>query len=297
MHFLFVDRITQLELGSTTLGIKHVTPDDYYLVKDETGRRCFVPALVGETVGQLAAWNVMASCDFTKRPVAGIAEFARLHRPVYVGETLLLASELNKLDDTVVQYEAEARVGEEVVFELSALGPLLPMDDFIEQDEVRTQFDALNRPGDLHTSCLASTPLDEACDMPQLAEALVHFDRIVEHEKGVSITAEKSVTKAAPYFRDHFPKKPVLPMTILLECIMNLGRQFTDAANFGGPYVVQEMRRIKMNDFVLPGDILTTNLSIKSHENGILVLKCRVSRFEKRVCLLELVMRTTGAQA
>ncbi len=296
MHFLFVDRITQLELGSTTVGIKHVTPDDYYLVSDETGRRCFVPALVGETVGQLAAWNVMASCDFTKRPVAGIAEFARLHRPVYVGETLLLASELKKLDDTVVQYEAEARVGDELVFELSALGPLLPMNDFIEQNEVRAQFDALNQPGDIHAS-LASKPLNEACDMPQPAEALVHFDRVVAHEKGVSISAEKSVTRAAPYFRDHFPKKPVLPMTILLECIMNLGRQFTDTADFGSPYVVQEMRRIKMNDFVLPGDVLTTNLSIKSHKDGILVLKCRVSRFEKRVCLLELVMRAKGAHA
>ncbi|MDF1645892.1 MAG: hydroxymyristoyl-ACP dehydratase [Legionellaceae bacterium] len=296
MHFLFVDRILLLEPGAKTLGVKHVTSDDYYLVMDETtGRRCFVPTLVGETVGQLAAWNVMVSCDFTKRPVAGIAEFARLHRPVYVGETLLLASEIIKLDDSMVQYKAEARVGEALVFELSALGPLLPMDDFIAEDVVHAQFDALNRPGEISDALLSSKPLVESDSLvnPQV-ESLVQFDQILEHEPGVFIRAEKRITRAAPYFQDHFPKKPVLPMTILLECVMNLGRTFTREAGFEQPYRVQEMRRIKMNDFVAPGDMITADLSIKSHQDGLLVLKCRVSRFEKRVCLLELVMTTKG---
>ncbi len=291
MHFLFVDRIILLEPGAKTLGIKHVTPDDYYLTLDETGRRCFVPSLVGETVGQLAAWNVMFSCDFTKRPVAGIVESAKLHRPVYVGETLLLASELQKLDDTMVQYVAEARVGEEIVFELSALGPLLPMDDFIEQNVVRAQFDALNQPADIAALSFSSEPLPESNILinPSVT-SLIQFEKIIAHEAGVSIKAEKLITRAAPYFQDHFPKKPVLPMTILLECIMNLGRTFTREADFEKPYEVQEMRRTKMKDFVVPGDSVTADLSIKSHKDGVLVLKCRVSRFEKRVCLLELVM-------
>jgi 3-hydroxymyristoyl/3-hydroxydecanoyl-(acyl carrier protein) dehydratase len=291
MHFLFVDCITSFELGGKTQGIKHVTPDDYYLLSDASMRRYFVPALVGETVGQLAAWNVMANCDFTKRPVAGIAERARLHRPVYVGETLLLSSDLKKLDDTMVQYIAEAYVGDEVVFELSALGPLLPMEDFIDRDVVRAQFDALNQPSEIPASSYASKPLLES-NIPAnpRVDALVQFDSILSHTPGESIRAEKRITRAAPYFQDHFPRKPVLPMTILLECVMNLGRKFTREAGFEKTYDVQEMRRIKMNDFVLPGNIVKADLSIKSHKDGVLVLKCRVSRFEKRVCVLELVM-------
>jgi 3-hydroxymyristoyl/3-hydroxydecanoyl-(acyl carrier protein) dehydratase len=289
MSFLFVDRITLLEPGVKTLGIKHVTPNDYYLVADKTNRRCFVPALVGETVGQLAAWNVMVSCDFTKRPVAGIAEFARLHRPVYVGETLRLSSVLKNLDDSMVQYTAEAHVGNEMVFELSALGPLLPMEDFIDKDTVRAQFDALHHPGDIPET-LPFSESDADTQINPCVTSLVQFDKVLEHTPGVLISAEKHITRAAPYFQDHFPKKPVLPMTILLECIMNLGRTFTNEAGFDKPYSVQEMRRIKMNDFVIPGDVLTTDLSIKSHKEGVLVLKCRVSRLEKRVCLLELVM-------
>tara|TARA_R110002126_G_scaffold272886_2_gene417212 strand:- start:4466 stop:5371 length:906 start_codon:yes stop_codon:yes gene_type:complete len=294
MYFLFVDRILALTPGGVTQGIKHVTPDDYYVCLDEQNRRYFVPSLVGETVGQLAAWNVMLSNDFTKRPVAGIAERATLHRPVYVGETLLLEATLDALDDSAVQYHGTARVGDEVVFELTgALGPLLPMGDFIDADVVRAQFDQINlgRPGELSDEQLLRAPLNESSsDKLHHVNALVHFDRIIEHEPGVSITAEKCITRAAPYFPDHFPKKPVLPMTVLLECVMNLGRYFVEQLVFDKAYRVQCMQRIKMSDFVSPGTVLSAAMKLKSQQNGELVLSCRVSSFGKRVCVLELVM-------
>ncbi|NCT56732.1 MAG: hydroxymyristoyl-ACP dehydratase [Legionella sp.] len=294
MHFLFVDRILALTPGGVTQGIKHVTPDDYYLCLDEQNRRYFVPSLVGETVGQLAAWNVMMSHDFTKRPVAGIAERATLHRPVYVGETLQLEATLDALDDSAVQYHGTARVGDEVVFELTgALGPLLPMDDFIDVDVVRAQFDELNlnQPEALSDELLLRAPFGESSvDKLHHVNARVQFDRILEHEPGVCITAEKCITRAAPYFPDHFPKKPVLPMTILLECVMNLGRYFVDQLVFDKAYRVQCVQRIKMSDFVTPGAVLSATLKLKSQHDGELVLSCRVSNFGKRVCVLELVM-------
>ena len=49
---------------------------------------------------------------------------------------------------------------------------------------------------------------------------------------GISLIAEKRVTRAAPYFPDHFPNKPVLPMTVLLECKLNLAREFIARAGY-----------------------------------------------------------------
>jgi 3-hydroxymyristoyl/3-hydroxydecanoyl-(acyl carrier protein) dehydratase len=292
MSFLFVDRILTLTPEGAARGVKQVTPDDYYVCLDTLKKRYFVPALVGETVGQLAAWHVMQRCDFTKRPVAGIVERACLHRPVYVGETIQLATQIKSLDESTVHYSGEARVRDELVFELiGALGPLLPMDDFVDEKVVRAQFDELNRPGDWPEEAALRTPLDESnVTLDSRVSTLVQFDRVLEHEVGVRVVAEKCLTRAAPYFPDHFPKKPVMPMTILLECLMNLGRDFTAQAFPDKPYRVQEMRRIKMNDFLLPSDVVTATLSIKSHHDDLLVLACRVSRFDKRVCLLELVM-------
>ena len=70
---------------------------------------------------------------------------------------------------------------------------------------------------------------------------------------------------------------------------MGLGREFVETG-FDKQYVIQAMRRIKMNDFVVPGDVLTTKLTLSKKVENTLILRVLVSRSEQRVCLLELVM-------
>lgn len=294
MRFLFVDRIMELSPGKYTRGVKHITQDDAYLCPDREGKLCFIPSLIGETLGQLAAWNVMLSNDFTRRPVAGIASKARLIRPAYVGETLLLESFIDSLDDTAVQYHSIARVGEEVIFTLDgALGPLLPMADFIDIDEVRQQFNELDRPGHWPPplSATAGSALPLASPIERIAP--MAFDRIIACEPAATLSAEKCITRAAPYFPDHFPKKPVLPMTVLLECKLNLAYEFVKRSNFNQAYQVSELRRIKMSDFIMPGDVIVCHLQVKQETDNELILNYRTELEGKRVCVLELLM-TTG---
>lgn len=287
MRFLFVDRILEIIPGKYIKGIKHVTADDFYLTKDKGGRACFMPSLIGETLGQLAAWNVMFVNDFSARPVAGVTSSAKFHRPAYVGETILLESNIEELDDSAVQYNSIAKVGDSVVFTIDgALGPMLPMRDFIDTDVVRRQFDEINRPGDCSFLPATSILHNDNYFFPSM-----QFDRVLAHEAGVSITTEKLITCAAPYFPDHFPNKPVLPLTVLLECKLNLVKEFTKSAPFNGEYDLHECRKIKMNDFVSPGDVVQTNLKVKSldAENAILFIRSEVDG--KRVCVLEIVLK------
>lgn len=289
MRFLFVDRILHSSLGERIEGIKHITSDDYYLSSDDDGRLYFTSSLVGETLGQLAAWNVMAFCDFTKRPVAGVVASARLHRPAYVGETLLLESIIDSVDDVVVQYHSIARVGDEVVFTVDgALGPLLPMDDFIDRDEVRQQFAQINRPGEWPLPLPQSAERVSCLQPPKTSFT---FDAFLASEPGVHLSAVKRVNFAASYFPDHFPKKPVLPMTVLLECKLNLAREFMKRASFGSSaYHIREMRRIKMNEFVYPGEIITCFLTVKRQDEHELILSFRSEVDGKRVCVMELLL-------
>lgn len=291
MRFLFVDRILQLVPGGVTRGIKHITPDDTYLCHDENGRVCFMPSLIGETLGQLAAWNVMFSNGFTQRPVAGVVSRARLHRSAYLGETLLLESFIDSLDSAAVQYHSVARVGDEVVFSIDgALGPLLPMNDFIDTDDVRRQFTELDRPGVWPAAEASNASLEEARYRP----SPMVFDRIVLSESGVRMVAEKRITRAASYFPDHFPNKPVLPMTILLECTLNLAREFAARAGYDKSYQIQELCKMKMNVFVQPGDVLRSYMSVKRHDEEALVLTVRSEVEGKRVCVLDVVMTAKG---
>ncbi|KTC97594.1 3-hydroxyacyl-ACP dehydratase FabZ family protein [Legionella erythra] len=292
MRFLFVDRILELVPGEWVRGVKHVTCDDAYLVQDDKGKLCFASSLIGETLGQLAAWNVMAMNQFTARPVAGVVASARPLRPAYVGETLLLESFIERLDESSVQYHSQASVQGEIIFKVEgALGPLLPMERFISEDEVRSQFAEINRPGEWQP----------APESPQatLARAVapttcMAFDRILASEPGIEMMAEKLISRSAAYFPDHFPRKPVLPMTVLLECKLNLAREFIAQAAFPVTYRVVELRRIKMNEFVQPGDRLVCHLKVKHRDEHQLILSYRSEVDGRRVCVLEVVMTTEG---
>lgn len=293
MRFLFVDRIVQLSTNESIRGLKHITRDDAYLTTDVHGRACFVPSLIGETLGQLAAWNVMQANNFTARPVAGVVNSARLHRPAYIGETLLLESFIDVVDDKAVQYHSEARVGDEPIFTIEgALGPLLPMNDFIDSTEVRRQFTEIYNPGDwaVISNANSSGPRSELQQQQIFNTAPMMFDRILASDAGQSLVAEKRITRAAPYFPDHFPNRPVLPMTVLLECKLNLAREFIVRAGYAVNYQVSELRKIKMNEFVLPGDVITCHVKMKAQTEQELVLTYRSEVDGKRVCVVEMVL-------
>lgn len=296
MRFLFVDRIVHLSPGEWVGGIKHVTRDDAYLTSDERGRACFIPSLIGETLGQLAAWNVMQQNDFTLRPVAGVVSSARLHRPAYVGETLLLESYIDSLDERAVHYHSVARVGDEQVFSIEgALGPLLPMADFIDSALIRQQFAEINHPADWSEICnthASPAVLELSGHGPTIAP--LSFDRIIASEAGTSLVAEKRITRAAPYFPDHFPNKPVLPMTVLLECKLNLAREFVKRAGYPIKYQVSELRKIKMNEFVQPGDVVVCHVKVKQLTDSELILTYRSEVNGKRVCVVDVVLIPEG---
>lgn len=295
MRFLFVDRIVELSPGELVRGVKHITRDDAYLTIDQQGRPCFISSLIGETLGQLAAWNAMQHNGFTMRPVAGVVSSAKLHRPAYVGETLLLESYIDCLDEQAIQYHSIARVGDEPVFSIDgALGPMLPMNDFIDSATIQRQFAEINRPGDWSAYDVpaerAISALLPSAPYSGSTIASMVFDRILAIEPGVSLVAEKLITRAAPYFDDHFPLKPVLPMTVLLECKINLAREFIKRAAFSSTYQISELRKIKMNEFVQPGDVLVCHMKVKQQTPDELVLSYRSEVGGKRVCVVEIVL-------
>ena len=299
MRFLFVDRITALTPGLTTQGLKHVTHEDYYLQADANDEWCFTPSLFGEPLGQLAAWNVMSTRDFSVRPVAGIVASAVFHRPARVGETLLLEATIDHLDEAAVLYHGEVRVGDEVVFRLDgALGPLLPMAQFIDEAVVRRQFAEINRPGEwppdatrLSTDALPRTRLHCAH-----APAMV-FDECVAYEPGVRLTARKAVTRAASYFADHFPHKPVLPMSVLIECFIDLAHELLTRSGIVLECVSKTLRRMKMTDFIYPGDVLEGSVTLKRQDAHEVAVMCRAEVNGKRIGLLEIIFAAGGANS
>ncbi|MCC5792025.1 MAG: hydroxymyristoyl-ACP dehydratase [Legionellaceae bacterium] len=287
MRFLFVDRILDVVPGERIQGLKHVTADDFYLLPGPGGDWHFMPALIGETLGQLAAWNVMLCNQFRARPVAGIVAEVRLGRSAPVGSTLFLDAQIERLDETAVQYQARASIAGEMAAEvIGALGPLLPMDDFIAADTVRRQFDEINRPASLPVFAepQAFTPATPShrCTPPA-------FDALMDFRSGQSMQMVKHISRSAPFFPDHFPRKPVLPMTMLIQSKMNMADYFIAHSRLTAHWRLRRLQRIKMNEFVYPGDSVLSTLNVKQQTADALVLSFRSEVAGKRVCVMEAV--------
>ena len=69
----------------------------------------------------------------------------------------------------------------------------------------------------------------EQLDIEKILEILPHrypfllVDRVLELEKGKSITAIKNVTYNEPFFQGHFPVKKVMPGVLIIESVAQAG--------------------------------------------------------------------------
>jgi 3-hydroxymyristoyl/3-hydroxydecanoyl-(acyl carrier protein) dehydratase len=233
--FSFVDRISSLEPGGRVRGT--------YAIPSGIGS--FPAALVAEAVGQLAAWAAMAALDFKCRPVAGLAASIDLLSPVRPGQVIELAANLEALDAEAAAYDGEAHVdGIPVIRLRHCVGPMMPVGEFDDPQALRERFALI---------CGAGATPGAFSDLPSLP--LNHAGG----ENGHSLRATLHVPGQAPFFADHFPRRPVLPGSLLLnsnlELVAELARNLP-APPAGGRWGLKGVSDVKLRAFTPPGETL-----------------------------------------
>jgi 3-hydroxymyristoyl/3-hydroxydecanoyl-(acyl carrier protein) dehydratase len=274
--FHFVDQIVELVPGRHGLGIKHVTPRDAFVRPDADGEPVLLSCIIGEALGQLGAWSVMAAKDFTVRPVAGVVGEVAIIGEAAVGDSVLLDTTIDSVTDDAVFYHATASVDGATVLRLeNVLGPLLPMEQFNDPREMRERFAKIHVSGDGAEAVQTGEPSTTHYD--------VSFDEILSFESCKKATAVRTISGQEAFLRDHFPRKPVLPLSLLLESLLQLGQMLLEDS--GSPYVPTGARKVKMSRFVEPGSSLVAKVQVKdrSVENAQLRFRCEVDG--ERVCV------------
>jgi 3-hydroxymyristoyl/3-hydroxydecanoyl-(acyl carrier protein) dehydratase len=245
--FSFVDRITEYEPGRRARG-SYAVP---------AGVPAFPSCLVAEAVGQLAAWVAMAHIDFRGRPVAALANETRFRSDVMPGDTLDLAVDIESCDDHAVAYAGRARVdGKDAIELVDCLGPMLPVDEFDSPTAMAARFELIRGEG---------APPGRFHGVP-----LPHVVRTAGMP-GVSGTATLHVPESAPFFGDHFPRRPVFPATLLLDAQIRLALEVAAEATHwpvGTRPAPSRMTHVKMRSFIPPGALLDISVELTPDDAG-----------------------------
>lgn len=288
MNFLFVDQILELEAGKRAVGIKQVTAHDAYLYPDHAGVPTLRSCIVGECLGQLCSWVVIKATAGKMRSVGGIVSAVQMLGEARIGDTIKLEIDVDFLDEQAVNWHGHASVGDKTIFVVeSSIGPCLPMTDFNDIDEVNQQLAILDRSGSFPE--IPDGRLVSPLSVKYYPE-LVSYDRIISWETGKEVVAQKNISWLAPYLADHFPKKPVFPISLALESKLQLAFPFL-AELYGEQitkeFVPERVYNIKMNDFVMPGSVLITKMTLKQHDQESAIINYRSEVNGKRVCVAE----------
>jgi 3-hydroxymyristoyl/3-hydroxydecanoyl-(acyl carrier protein) dehydratase len=279
MSFLFVDSIQSISLDKPVEGTYLVPSTSPYFVQTTTGELVFMPSLVAEAVGQLGAWAVMQAFDFKKRPIAGVVSSVSMLGDVKPCDILTLKTIIDDIQEDQIHYHGEARVDGKLVLTIEkAIGPVLPMVDFIHEEVARHQCEErLSRKAVLY----------EAESKPQLADkAITSFDRILCFEKDKPVLAEKTLAKEAPFLSDHFPLKPVLPLSLFIHAKLQLAKEYiNEFLSFSYKHI--EVRKIKMGQFIQPGNTVSTEMNIKRVSDSEIIFLFRSFSSGKRACVCE----------
>src|SRR5215475_13857259 len=125
--FLFVDRITELEIDKRIVGIKNVSLDERYLSRTTSDGSLVLPTILTEAVAQVGAIMILAKPENRQRLIffAGI-ERVRYRRPVHPGDVVEIEATVLRLRSRMGRLQGVARVDGRPVIEGTmtfALGP------------------------------------------------------------------------------------------------------------------------------------------------------------------------------
>jgi len=105
------------------------------------------------------------------------------------------------------------------------------------------------------------------------------IDRVIEFNKGESLTGIKNVTYNEPFFQGHFPQRPVMPGVLILEAMAQATgllafRTLENTADRDTLYFLVGMDRVRFKRPVEPGDQLLLSARLLKTKRGIWIFDC-----------------------
>ena len=116
-------------------------------------------------------------------------------------------------------------------------------------------------------------------------------DEVIEHSAD-TIVATHRPGPDAPYFRGHFPDRPVMPGVLICESCFQVGailvgKHLDDGANKGRIPVVTRMSDAKFRRMVRPGDTLRIAVNLEEELGGAFFMRGKVTVDDRTVLVVK----------
>lgn len=96
------------------------------------------------------------------------------------------------------------------------------------------------------------------------------IDTVLEYKAGVYTVAKKQFTCGEAYFQGHYPEKPIVPGTILLEGLSQTATfAILSGEKRGGSLLFTGVNRLRFFKAVVPGDCVTYRAEIIKNRHGL----------------------------
>jgi 3-hydroxyacyl-[acyl-carrier-protein] dehydratase len=125
---------------------------------------------------------------------------------------------------------------------------------------------------------------DILMDVIEIRQFLAHrypfllVDRVIQLEKGKSLTAIKNVTANEPFFTGHFPQKPIMPGELIIEAMAQATgllsfRTLSDEPRSDLLFVLVGVDKVKFKQQVIPGDQLELHAELIRQKGSMWIFK------------------------
>lgn len=296
MSFYFVDRIFEFKKGKFAKGIKNVTKSESFIYANESVGRFLNPAIVAEAVMQLASWLIVYSSDFTKKPVILRIDDCQFKNLVFPGDQIEMEVFADEIEEDLFLISAEAHCGNEKVV-LSANnchGLAMPIEEFDNPVVVRKQFDSIYRP---EFKDVSRVDHSESLKIPTQSKCqFFAVDKIQKLHSDKKIQTLKQYSYSEDFFKDHFPRKPVVPGVLQLTSVGETAQILATHLNRDMVLIPKFIKDAKLRKFINPGSECLTSIELtkgdltKSGQN--VVFKGKIKCEDKIVTVMNLGFET-----
>jgi len=122
-------------------------------------------------------------------------------------------------------------------------------------------------------------------------------DRIINLQKGRKATGIKNITHNEPFFKGHFPSRPVMPGVLMVEAMAQVGGVvvLTNEEHQGQVALFMAVDKVKFRKLVEPGEQLIMDVEVLRDKKRIVQLKGTVLVEDTVVAEAEMIFSFLGA--